>query len=130
MAKKEYFCSSCGSSISKNSKSGLCVACALKKKMEKTAKEFGKRDKESFLGNSWWEKRIPIAKHAKRIYRLSDKPKKCCVCGYDKHYEVCHIMPVSEFTMETTLNEINDIQNLIALCRNCHWEYDNGCLII
>ena len=30
------------------------------------------------------------------------------------------------FDKDTTLNEINDINNLMALCRNCHWEFDNG----
>ena len=28
----------------------------------------------------------------------------------------------------TTIEEINNINNLIGLCPNHHWEYDNGLL--
>ncbi len=34
---------------------------------------------------------------ARNIYRQSDKPKQCAVCGYDKHYEVCHISQLRTF---------------------------------
>jgi len=49
----------------------------------------------------------------------------CKNCGYDKHVELCHIKPVSSFTDETLLKEINSENNVIQLCRNCHWEMDN-----
>lgn len=75
--------------------------------------------------NNWWLSRVPIAKAAKKVYYNSDKVKKCSVCGYDKHFEICHIKPVSDFEDSATLKEINNIDNLVALCRNCHWEFDN-----
>lgn len=50
---------------------------------------------------------------------------KCSKCGYDKHFEVCHIKPISSFSPDTLLIEINDVSNLIALCPNCHWEFDH-----
>lgn len=80
--------------------------------------------------NNWWSGRVPIAKSARKIFNNSDKPKCCSVCGYSKHYEVCHIKPVSSFDNISTLKEINSIDNLVGLCRNCHWEYDNGLLIL
>ena len=45
-----------------------------------------------------------------------------------QHYEVCHIKGISDHGLDTTIGEINDIHNLIALCPNCHWEMDNGLL--
>lgn len=77
---------------------------------------------------NWWEARIPIAKHARKVFKLSNKNKCCGNCGYDKNYQVCHIKPVSDFLDTATLKEINDLNNLIALCPNCHWEFDNGLL--
>lgn len=84
------------------------------------------KTKEQMVGDNWWTKRIPIAKHARKIYIKSDRLKVCVVCGYDKHYEVCHIRGVADFSNESTIEEINSLDNLIALCRNCHWEYDKG----
>lgn len=55
----------------------------------------------------------------------------CCkICGYNKHYEVCHIKPVSSFPNDAKISEINEITNLLPLCPNCHWEFDNGLLDI
>lgn len=67
---------------------------------------------------------------ARTIYRQSDKPKQCAVCGYDKHYEVCHRNPIKDFPDNTPISEINDIDNLVALCPNHHWEFDNGFLTL
>ena len=64
------------------------------------------------------------------VYKSSNKPKYCCNCGYDKHYEVCHIKAIKDFSDESTLGEVHHIDNLIALCRNCHWEYDHNLLVI
>lgn len=50
----------------------------------------------------------------------------CENCGYNKHTELCHIKDVTLFPLETTLGEINDIKNIVVLCPNCHWEFDNG----
>lgn len=49
----------------------------------------------------------------------------CEKCGYDKHIEVCHKRPIKEFDDTHTIKEINDINNLIGLCPNCHWEMDH-----
>jgi len=50
---------------------------------------------------------------------------KCSKCGYDKHVEIAHIKPISSFSLDTKLSEINHINNLLPLCPNCHWEFDN-----
>ena len=50
----------------------------------------------------------------------------CSICGYDKHVELCHIKPLSEFNDSDLLSLVNSEDNIIQLCRNCHWELDNG----
>jgi hypothetical protein len=58
---------------------------------------------------------------------LKNNPNPCCKnCGYSKHIEVCHIKPIKDFSETSTISEINHITNLIALCPNCHWEFDRG----
>ena len=73
----------------------------------------------------WQTARSIIQKNARDIYNKSNKPKECIVCKYNKHYEVAHIKAVSDFDGDATISEINCINNLIALCPNHHWEYDN-----
>lgn len=63
--------------------------------------------------------------------RLTDKMKNskfCKNCGYNKHIEVCHIKSISSFSENTLLSIINHEENLIALCPNCHWEFDHDLL--
>ncbi len=76
--------------------------------------------------SNWQTSRSKIQSHARSTYECSDKPKKCIICGYDKHYEVAHIKSVSSFNGNCLVSEINHINNLMALCPNHHWEYDNN----
>lgn len=50
----------------------------------------------------------------------------CVVCGYSLHCEVCHIKPISSFDEDTKIVDINNIENLVSLCPNHHWEFDNN----
>ena len=50
----------------------------------------------------------------------------CAKCGYSRHVELCHIIPISKFPENATLGEVNSPSNNIQLCRNCHWELDHG----
>lgn len=67
---------------------------------------------------------------ARKNYLKSDLPKYCQNCGYDKHFEVCHIKDISSFVDTVMVTEINSLDNLIALCPNCHREFDYGDLRI
>ena len=67
---------------------------------------------------------------SRKNYLRSGTPKCCEVCGYDKHIEICHIKDIASFSKQTLISEINDLSNLIALCRNHHWEFDHGHLTI
>lgn len=68
-----------------------------------------------------------IRQHAQRV--MKDE-KRVCRCGYEKHVEVCHIKAIRYFDLKTKIKEINSKENLILLCPNCHWELDNGFLIL
>jgi hypothetical protein len=64
----------------------------------------------------------PIRSRARSVI----KDRTCCEkCGYDKHVEACHIKPISSFPDDTPIDLINSPDNLLALCPNCHWEFDN-----
>ncbi|MFD2718851.1 HNH endonuclease [Hymenobacter monticola] len=67
---------------------------------------------------------------ARVAYRKSSRPKACAVCGYDTHYEVCHIKPINEFMPTDFVADVNRLNNLVALCPNHHWEFDHGLLSV
>lgn len=54
----------------------------------------------------------------------------CQSCGYDKHVELCHVKPITSFGSTATLREVNSPDNILVLCRNCHWEFDHSLLPI
>ena len=56
--------------------------------------------------------------------------KVCERCGYSIHVEICHIKPINKFPLDAKLSEINHPDNLVALCRNHHWEFDRGLLTL
>jgi len=74
--------------------------------------------------------RSGIRNHAVGIFRESNRPYICQICSYDLHVDICHKKPVAEFSDDTIIAKINDINNLIALCPNHHWELDNDILIL
>ena len=90
--------------------------------LDKTKKEIFEERK------NWQSARTAIRKVANIIFNEHNIPKKCIICGYDKHIEIAHIKAVSEFSDDTLISEINDINNLAPLCPNHHWEFDNGIL--
>lgn len=75
---------------------------------------------------NWQSARSHIQKDARRVFFNNNPNPKCSICGYSNHVEVAHIKPVSEFSNETLVSEINSPINLIGLCPNHHWEFDNG----
>lgn len=54
----------------------------------------------------------------------------CQKCGYTFHVELCHIKAIKSFGPEDILGVINSPENLLVLCRNHHWEFDNSILNI
>ena len=75
--------------------------------------------------------RLKIAQMARYDYYTRHDGKTICKnCSYNKHVDVCHIKEVKDFTNESALEEINHKNNMVGLCKNCHWELDNGMLIL
>jgi predicted restriction endonuclease len=66
-----------------------------------------------------------IRELARKTYKQSTK-QKFCICGYRRHYQVCHIKSINSFSDSTYISTINDLNNLIALCPTHHWELDHG----
>jgi len=78
---------------------------------------------EEIKGKSGAGKYTNIRIHARKV--VKNEKKECVKCGYDKHVEVCHIKPIKDFSFDSLISEINDMKNLMLLCPNCHWEFDN-----
>jgi hypothetical protein len=70
-----------------------------------------------------------IRSNARSTYSQKVLPY-CVNCDYTYHAEVCHIKPIHDFTDDSRLSEINSEANLVYLCPNCHWEFDNGLISI
>ena len=63
-----------------------------------------------------------------RTWNANMRQQPCENCGYDKHVELCHVRSLSDFPDDAKLSEVNSPDNIRVLCRNCHWEFDNGLL--
>lgn len=118
-------CQNCGSTYVRkgnrfsryNTCSGLC-------RMEWGMKNKVMKDCVTRSGaNTYDSIRSNARNYSKHFYEPS-----CENCGYDKYYEVCHIKDLKDFSREETLYEVNNKDNLVHLCPNCHWEFDKGVL--
>ena len=117
------FCNECFNAIKNNEFTNL-----LSEQIKSlTLKHY--REKLSVKGkhNSWLNVHVRNFNRSWNKHLLS---KPCQVCGYSKHVELCHRKPISSYDENTTLGEINNESNILVLCPNHHWEYDNGDLDI
>lgn len=112
-------CPICGNK--KFKKSILCKKCRNEQKRNNIKKRTlgyfieGKK----YLGSKCNE----IRKDAKRTIEESCVEKTCAYCHnheFDGILEVHHIKGILEFDKSTTIEEINDINNLVWLCPNHH----------
>lgn len=120
-------CSECGNKRDVRNKTELCQKCLNKKRkiqvLETTIGELRKKHKLKF--GKWYS--AEIRNHC-RNHNLNLTKLPCQKCGYDKHVELCHIIPVNNFDDSSTIGEINNPNNLVVLCPNHHWEFDNNIL--
>jgi len=132
---KTVNCKKCGELIFLKRENGCgafikvtyCDNCLYLKKTtieRMTKKEMFDRSAKYYIG------RNAIRKNATVKYHKNNMPKICKICGYSKHIEVCHIKSVSDFPDSALISEINDIDNLVALCPTHHWEFDNNIIKI
>lgn len=117
------------SSNVKDSISDRCSKLGVKIRIETQETLLDKTKGELFKSRKNWQSaRSAIRKLAQQIYLDANPKPKCAICGYSHHVEVAHIKAVCDFDDSATIREIDSIDNLIGLCPNHHWEYDNGIL--
>lgn len=96
--------------------------CSSRCRMEKNMKDTVMSSKINHNGANTYDKiRHNARRYSKHIY-----PKYCMNCGYNKHYEVCHVVDIKDFDRESTVYDVNQANNIVHLCPNCHWEFDNN----
>ena len=120
--KKTKLCKSCTTLIS--SKNKYCSIC------RPETKNWDRLTLNDVASIPRYQIFARIRQIARAVYKQSKQPKCCVVCGYDKHYEICHRIPISTFSLSTPISVINAIENLISLCPNHHWEFDNAKLVV
>jgi 5-methylcytosine-specific restriction endonuclease McrA len=128
----------------KTSKVGICIICG--KQSDDRRKYCQSCKSEHDPNYTDWSKLTLLDLQNKRKYQINSRIRElarrkfwkekdidtysCPNCGYKLHIEVCHIVPINSFSEDTKVTEINSSDNLIGLCKNCHWEFDNGLLDI
>lgn len=115
-------CKTCGKSLRLKARNTFCsIECRTTPTMSKTLEEV------TYITGNRASAYAYVRQHARTIAKQL-KFNQCKNCGYNKHIEVCHIKPINSFSKDTILYEINNVSNIIPLCPNCHWEFDNGLL--
>jgi hypothetical protein len=118
---KKWFCKTCGKEARR--KRLFCKECRDKRERieDRTIGSFNKIQNDANRYNQ-------IREHARKVGKILEN--KCFVCGYDKHVEVCHKKAIGSFPDDALIREVNDISNLVKLCKNHHWELDHDLLQI
>lgn len=79
-------------------------------------------------GKARYQVNSQLRQVARMVFKASGAPYICINCKYDKHVEICHVKDLHQFKDEDLVIDTVADGNLIPLCKNCHWEYDNGYL--
>lgn len=69
-----------------------------------------------------------VRANARKVYYASERPLSCALCNYSLHVDICHIKDIRSYPQGTPYSVINAESNLIALCKNHHWELDHDML--
>lgn len=133
---KSRICKHCSKEFLRNYLHRDSIRCPECKKANKTLSDLCKnltlteyQQRMSVKGkhSSWTNAHVRILN---RVWNKHLTNLPCKVCGYNKHVELCHIKAITAFPKTAKLSEINAENNNVQLCRNHHWELDNGFLNI
>lgn len=69
-----------------------------------------------------------VRTQARRLYIITKRPLSCALCSYSVHVDICHVKDVRSYPVGTPYSVVNSQENLIALCKNHHWEFDHDIL--
>lgn len=125
-ARKVYPCSDCGKPLPRP-RQVRCNDCSLSSIRISVDSSTLKDLREKYSTSEYHAK---IRGNSRSVYKRTGKPYQCQVCSYSTHVDICHIKDVRDFPQTATLSEVNDASNLVALCKNHHWEFDNGHLTL
>lgn len=129
--KPERNCPRCDGPL--NSGRRYCAVCWAEVRREKSIENWLNTSLADMRGkgNANAGGRYPYIRNLSRTsYMRSGRPMECYVCGYSYHVDICHITDVKDFPTTATVGEINAPTNLVALCKNHHYEFDSGLLKI
>lgn len=121
---KTFPCAGCGKDMGR-ARSERCLECRTAFQDEKVGAQTLQELRSSYSISQYHAK---IRGYSRAAYSRSGRSMVCQACGYDVHVDVCHIEELKSFPPTATIAEVNAIDNLVALCRNHHWELDNGYL--
>lgn len=125
--KKTYYCKNCDCILrvgySKTEASIYCDKCRYNTSVNKNYVDWSLVTKSEF--RSRFSNVHQFHARMRSLARSKKQITPCVVCGYDKHVDVCHIKPVAKFDDSSSIAQINDASNLVCLCPNHHWEFDN-----
>lgn len=126
----EGSCCNCSKAITRRGK--YCRECfadktnSLRKKLEsQTIGSIRDKLKAKNYHPSWIHSQI---RALNRSWNKSLLALGCRNCSYNKHVELAHVIPISSFTDDVLVGHVNAKNNVIPLCPNCHWEFDNKLL--
>lgn len=126
--RKRRLCS-CGTHIEPTTKSKYCITCRKEHDRTTLTKNMTLREAQikgsKYLHPSYKNTYVTTYN---RSWNSNLIKIPCQYCGYSKHVELCHIKPICEFSLDTTLGEINKPENNLVLCKNHHWEFDHKLL--
>lgn len=119
--KTKYLCPSCKKElVIKESK--RCIRCQMKYFLDQFEQKILGNFKSTFARHKYQAIRNSANRKAK-FYKLE---RKCNVCGYNTHVDLCHIKSIGDFDKSSKVSEVNSLDNLVFLCKNHHWELDHG----
>jgi hypothetical protein len=117
-------CPSCGGETKQNRK--YCPDCV---------SNHGRLADRSGVTLKGWREQYSISQYhakirqdARKAYLRGGGELKCANCGYRLHVDICHIRGVADFPDSAVITAVNATDNLIALDKRCHWEFDNDFL--
>lgn len=116
-------CSKCGSLIGRKSHTDSRTVC---NSCNPSYVDWNNLTLGEVKGVRRYQKHSVIRYNVRNKYFKANPNPTCRKCGYDKHVEVCHIKPIHSYSLDTKVGVINSLDNLIGLCPNHHWEFDNG----
>lgn len=119
-----YACQKCGKNRKKTTNK-ICRNCYNKERTNRIISDLTPM-KETFYDCGARNKYNKVRSHARRLVSSLGMKMICSCCNFQKGIQVCHIKAINLFEDTTPLNVVNNINNLILLCPNCHWLFDHG----